>query len=393
MEYSVTIAGETATFNVGAATPPLPDMPTVDLASLAPAPGEHLGDILARLKSFQRVRLPQGTFWIIDDAMTNNYSIYAPNNTGWAGAGEDQTILRVKANSYTRKAARPKQAGAGLRIGPNGGASGVARTISDLTIIGAPQAGDDGLPMFTGGYINYYGRGEVWRNVKVKGLNYGGGNSPSTGETFAINMFHDVDSRFYNVEVDGRDETGKMVTASPIGFNNSINSYLENCSFHHTLFSGPTWSYAGTTASPSRTVTTKKIRVEQCANHPNVGSGGRFSGLNHEHVMGKILHDNPDIILDQPGLWDSNHISLGTNLADNKEVEIRNPNWHGLSPKWANGAFVVSMWGNQVTPPAVKNSDGSLKQAVIVKGQNPVWQNINPLTQYACIVGTGYVAP
>lgn len=387
--YSVSVAGETANFEVGGSKyPPLPSLPTVDFSTLSPTPGEHLGTTLARLKSLQRVKFEDGTYWIIDDAMTNNYSIFAPNNIGWMGSGVDKTILRVKPNSYTRKAVRPKQAGNGMRIGPNGGSSGTrsARTISDLTIIGAPQVGDDGQPMFTGGYMNYYGQGEVWRNVKIRGLNYGGGNSPSIGETFAVNMFHDIDSKIYNLDVDGRDENGKMVTASPIGFNNSTNSYLEDCYFHHTMFSGPTWSYAGTPASPSNTVTTLRTRVEQCANHPNAGPGGRFSGLNHEQVLGKILHTQPDITLDQAGLWDSAHISLGTDLADNKEVLIDSPIWHGLSPNWANGAFVIYMWGNQVTPPAVKNPDGSLKTPIFVKGPSPAKQNIDPLTQYAILL-------
>lgn len=372
----------------------LPTIAEVEYSTLNPGAGEHMGTVLARLSSQKRVHMPAGHYPIIGNAMTSGYSVYAPNALGIRGDGIDKTFLELTPNSFKTLAVRPKQAGGGLmRLGPNGGAVQPVRTMSGLTILGTPQAGADGLPMFAGGYQNYYGRGETWQNVKIRGIAYGGGNSPNTGETFAINMFHDVDSLFEFVEVDGRDAAGNMIAGSPLGGNGSINMTLRDCYFHHSLYSGLTFSIAGSLSSPTTKVTTLRVKVEQNANHPNVGSGSRFSGVNHEHVAGAVRHTLLDVTLDQPGLWDSNHVSWGTSNADNPDMVIDSPIWHGLSPNWANKAFVVSMWGNQVTPPVVKNTDGSLKQPVIVKGQNPPFQNINPQTQYACIVGTGYVAP
>jgi hypothetical protein len=374
--------------------PDLPTLPEVNYSSLSPAAGEHIGGPLNRLSSNSRVYMPAGTYNIIDNAMTSNYSVYAPKALGIRGDGIDKTILYLVPNSFTYLVARPKQAGGGLmRLGPNGGAVQPVRTMSDLTIIGTTQTGSDGQGMFAGGYQNYYGRGETWQNVKIKGLAYGGGNSPNTGETFAINMYHDIDSVFDFVEVDGRDASGKRIGGSPLGCNGSQNVTLRDCYFHDSLYSGLTFSIAGGLGSPTRGVTTLRVKVEQNANHPGVGSGSRFSGVNHEHVAGPVRHTQLDVTLDQASLWDSNHVSWGTQNADNPDMVIDSPIWHGLSPNWANKAFVVSMWGNQVTPPVVKNPDGSLKQPVIVQGQNPPFQNINPLTQYACIVGTGYVAP
>lgn len=376
----------------------LPVLPEVQFSSLSPVAGEHLGKTLARLSSPARVVMPAGTFAVIGDSDVNNYGIYAPKTLGLRGAGIGKTVAQLAANSYLNKSARPASAGSGvLRFGPNNSSTRQQTTLSDMTWIGTDQVGADGQPMFRAGLLNYYGQDAVWQDLKLVGMSRGGGNSPNTGETFAINSFHDINSRYLRIEVDGTDGAGNRIGGSPFGCNGSKNVYLEDCYFHDSLYSGLTFSYAGSVASPTDTITTLRTRVAMNANHPNIGSGSRFSGVNHEQVLGKITHTLLDVTLDQASLWDSNHVSIGADtggpIPDNKSVLIDNPIWHGLSPSWANGAFVVKLWGIQVTPPAVKNADGSLKQPVIVTGTNPPAQNINPATQYAVSVGTGYVAP
>ncbi|KPG86526.1 hypothetical protein [Frigoribacterium sp. RIT-PI-h] len=390
---TVAVAGETAT--VDYTVDALPVLPEVAWLTLNPVSGQHIGVALKKLASEARVVLPAGEYPIVDNADVNNYSVYAPKSLGLRGAGIDKTVIRTKPNSFTYKVSRPKDAGAGLlRYGPNGGSGGKVRTLSDLAFVGAPQAGPDGLPMFSSGLVNYMGRGEVWQRIRVRGIAYGGGNSPNTGETFMVNDYRTIDSTYLDCDFDGRDEAGSMISASPIGFNGSVRPTIKRSYIHHSLYSGLTFSIAGSVATPTIDPTTEDVRIEMNANHPGVGSGGRFSGINHEWVRGQITHIRPSIQLDQASLWDSNHISHGCDqLPDNPvPMFIDNPTWFA-SPTWANGAFTVKLWGNQSTLPIVRNADGSLKRAVVVAGQSPARRLIDPLTEFAVSVGTGYVAP
>lgn len=395
----VALLGETADVDYTLGTQ-LPKIPEVTLSTTR----EHLGTKLKReVPTGRRAYLPAGDYPIIDNADINGYSVFAPSVYGLRGAGTDKTILRVQTGSFTRKIARPGNSGDGLlRIGPNSSNNGVQRTISDLTIIGAPTLGADGKPLFAQGIWNYYGRREIWQRVRVRGVSYGGGNSPNTGETFMVNDYRTVDSLYEDLDLDGRDEAGNMVSASPIGFNGSVRPRLIRSRVHHSLYSGLTFSIAGTTASPSIHGYTEDVIVDMCANHPGVGSGSRFSGMNHEWVRGQWEHVRPTIILDQAHLWDSNHISHGcSDLPDNPvPMIVRDPRWNA-SPKWARGLFVIKLWGNQRTLPNVYNADGILMRPMVAAGQNPAilpesdpaGALITPATHYAISADTGYVAP
>jgi hypothetical protein len=405
---TVAVAGETAT--VDYTVDALPVLPEVAWSTLKPVAGQNIGAALKRLPADARVVLPAGEFPIIDNTDVNNYSVYGPRAIGLRGQqGDGKTVVRVKRDSFTYRVARselPRQAGNGLmRLGPNGGSSGKQRTLSDITFIGAPQTGPDGLPMHAGGLQNYFGRGEVWLRVKTRGLSYGGGNSPNKGETFDNNHYRDVDTSLIDCDFDSRDEAGNLVGASPCGFNGSTRPRLIRTHVHHSLYSGLTFSIAGDVTRPTDSPYTEDLVIEQCANHkvnskgqldPNgtILPGGRFSGINHEWVRGQITHVRPSIQLDNGHLWDSNHVSHGCDqLPDNPvPMFIDNPTWFE-SPTWANGAYVVKLWGNQVTLPIVRNADGSLKRAVVVAGTNPARRLIDPLTEFAVSVGTGYVAP
>lgn len=395
-----TSTGRNPIIDTAIVTPPpvdteLPDLTEISWASLSPVVGEHLGTTLARQTTLARVVMPAITVPIIDDNMTNQYDIFAPKTLGLRGAGIDQTIAQIKANSYTNKIAAPNSAGNGvMRFGPNNSATRVATSLSDMTFIGADQFDSNGNQMLYAGVLNYYGQDAVWENLKFIAMSRGGGNSPSTGETFAINSFKDINSKYINIEVDGRNAAlTSRIGGSPFGCNGSHNVYLQDCYFHDSQFSGLTFSVAGSAASPTNIITTLRVKVSQNANHSPIVTGGRFSGFNHEFVTGAISHTLPDITLDNAALWDTNHMDFGGTNGDNPNILIDSPIWHGIGPSWANGAFVIKMYQDQVTPPVVKNTDGSLKTPVIVTGQNPPHQNINPLTQYAVSVGTGYVAP
>lgn len=384
---------------------PLPTMTEYAFSTLSYNPAETL----ALSKAFNRVptehsrvNMPAGTWYVPDNVDVNNYSVYAPKIDAINGAGIDKTIIRETEHSFTYLAARPASPGPNFyRMSRNGGAGQWPTSLSNMTFVGTEQLGADGLPMYRQGIINYFGRDAVWKDIKLVNMSHGGGNSPNTGETFAINMYRDVNSKFYRVEVDGRNEAGVMTGGSPLGCNNSTNVYLQDCYFHHSLFSGLTFSVAGSVqkpiTTPTDTVTTLRVKVEQNANHPNVGSGSRFSGANHEHVVGKVTHTAFDVTLDQANLWDSNHLSIYNLNGDNPDYFLDSWDWHDLSPAWANKALTVRLSGEQVTPPKVKSRlDGSMLQPVIQMGNPGASSNypsINPRTQYACLVDTNYVAP
>jgi hypothetical protein len=405
---TVAVAGETAT--VDYTVDMLPVLPEVAWSTLNPIIGQHIGIPLKRLASEARVVMPAGEFWIIDNADVNHYSVYGPKPLGLRGQyGDGKTTVRVKRDSFTYLVARselPRQAGSGLmRLGPNGGSSGKQRTLSDITFIGAPQTGPDGLPMHAGGLQNYFGRGETWLRVRTRGLGYGGGNSPNTGEVFDTNNYRDVDTALIDCDFDGRDEAGNMVGASPVGFNGSVRPRMIRTKVHHSLYSGLTFSIAGDVSRPSVDGYTEDVTVDWCANHLVNGSmlpGGRFSGMNHEWVRGQWEHVRPTLIMDQAHLWDTNHISHGCSTLPDNDIPmiVRDPRWNA-SPRWARGLFVMKLWGNQRTLPLVYNAAGSLMRPMVAVGQNPATLPerdasgvlVTPQTHYGLLTGTGYVAP
>lgn len=381
------------------------ELPVISEMAFPLVPGEHLGTTLKRYTgSGIRAVLDAATYEIIDNVDVNHYAVYAPKIWGLRGQrGIDKTIVQLRQDSFSYKTTRPTRGGDGvMRLGPNGGASGVQRTMSDITFVGKPQVGLDGLPMFFEGIWVYWGRKEFWQRVRVRGLTYGGGNSPKTGETFMVNCLRDVDSVFEDCDFDGRDLAGNYVSAAPIGFNGSTNPTLRRCYIHHSKYSGLTFSIAGTVNSPTTNVTTEDCTMEMNANHPGVGSGGRFSGINHEWVRGQIEHIRPTIILDQYTLWDSNHISHGADQLEDNPIPmiVRDPRWNG-SPTWARGLFVIKIWGNQQTLPLVYNKDGKLMKPMIAKGASPAMlpavdssgATVTPQTHFAISADTGYVAP
>lgn len=398
--------------------PPEYELPSITEVTAQAIAGEHLGTTLKRISQEARVFLPAGDYALIDNVDVNNYSAYGPRALGLRGErGPGRTTVRVKRDSFSYKVARselPKQAGPGLlRLGPNNASAGKQRTMSDITFIGAPQTGPDGKPMHFGGLQNYMGRNEVWLRVRTRGLAYGGGNSPNTGETFDNNMYRDFDTWLIDGDFDGRDESGKMVSASPLGFNGSTRPRLIRCYVHHSLYSGLTFSIAGDTSRPTVDPYSEDLVVEMCANHKmgadgypsESGSmlpGGRFSGINHEWVRGQIEHVRPTLIMDQAHLWDTNHISHGCDVLPDNDVPMifRAPKWNA-SPRWARNLFVVKLWGNQKTLPLGYNDDGKLMRPVIAAGQNPAMLPerddsgalILPETHYAISADTGYVAP
>jgi len=382
---TVSTAGESATttYSVPDALPALPE---IAWSSLNPQPGESLDTVLNRMTSNARVVLPAGTYTVVG-AGHSGYGVYAPKCLGLRGAGIDKTYIVWAKNSIVNKVTFPASAGTFMRLGPQGGSTGRGQTtLSDMTIQGNPQFAADGVtPMNTSGIINYYGQNSVFQNLKLLGLTYGSGNSPATGETFAINNFHDIGTVIRNVEVDGRDASGTRVMGSPFGCNNSVNIQIYDSNFHDTGWSGVTFSFTSTasTANATNGIELHGVSARQNANHFITKSGARFTCFNHEQVLGTIRYYDPVMEFDHPELWDSSHMSFWNDLIDNQDIEIHNPVWVNSTPK-NSGMFTINISGKQATVPKVFNAAGVQMTPIMQHGQPSAALVGDPDTQFVC---------
>lgn len=371
---------------------PLPYAPEVKLTST-----EQLQVSLNKISSEARVLIPAGDYYAAGNTQGgNHYTIYAPKVLGTVGAGRGAsgTRIRLVPNSWLNKTTFPVAAGEAYRFGPNGGTSGKQIVVADLDFIGADQAAADGVtPMNRDGFVTYWGRGAIMRNVGFFGMGRGSGNSPKTGETFTVKDQRAVDSLYEDVEIDQRDPvTGKMIGASPIGANGSTNITLRRVYAHDSLYSGPTFSIAGNRDSPTRKVTIEDCRFENNANHKDQGSGSRFAGINFEYVEEAIRISGTRIILDQASLWDSNHVSIGDTKQDNPDVVIKDMDWGGLGPAKHNGCFTVMAWGKQTTAPTVVMG-GKTLEPFISSGNPASMLPVDPTKHYVFRVNKEYLAP
>lgn len=256
------------------------------------------------------------------DFAQSNYCWYQPNVTSLKNVA--YTIAPM---SSTKAAAVPSGNGSTnpfslLRIGPNGSQSGVQTVIDGLTLTGTTQPWSAANPAKAGhnyhGLTVYWGRKAIIRNSTFIASAWGDANSPP-GETFQIMGYRDTDTLISNVEVDGRTADGARVGGSPMGFNGSTRPVIENSYLHHSLVSSLTFSTAGgtpSTANATSNPTTRRIRIEHNAN-TKMATGYRFTGINHEHVFGDIMHFMPSIQIDWAE-WTASHMFFGTWLSSAK---------------------------------------------------------------------------
>lgn len=348
---------------------PLPDLPTIKYESLYKS-GDDLAAVVDRLPSRAVLLLPDGDFEWSDFNRGSGYGIYHPNFLGFGGNGRNRTRLRMKPRSSTKASQVPAQSAGGtnqlnlMRVGEGARPT----TMFGMTIDGTDQG------HLYNGLSVYKATNAVWQDLLLRGVDPGDYSSPP-GETFGINSFRTKNFTLRNVEVDGRRADGTRVSGSPYGGNCCDGDYLEDCYFHDSEVSSVTWSFAGSPTNPdapSRNVTTRNLKVENNANH-KMGSGTRFTGFNHENVMGKIRHYNPTIILDPVANseWLTNHMVFVNVLADNPDIEIYEPTWKNGSPL-NRGCFVIksskTFIGNtnkQVSSPKVVKNGRTLEPYIL----------------------------
>ena len=181
----------------------------------------------------------------------------------------------------------------------------------------------------------------VISGIRTRGLSIGSGNSPKTGETFSISIYRSSGVIVEDVEVDGRDVTGKRVGASPFG-NNSITGSVTHRRIyaHHALAGMPAWWQVS-----------GAVNIEDFWVYSNGTGGGQLggSGFNFERVSGVITLTRPDIrvggiyALDEPAATRTAngglHISNSNDQADNTLI-INDPTFD----RGANGVLSVEVW-------------------------------------------------
>lgn len=252
------------------------------------------------------------------DFLQSNYCWYLPSVTSLKNVS-----YSIAPMSSSRASAVPSQSTNGatnplslMRLGPNGSASGTQVVIDGLTLTGTVQPRSSANPTKAGhnyhGLTIYWGRKAQILNSTFVAAAWGDYVSPP-GETFQIMGYRDTDTLISNVEVDGRTPDGTRVGGSPAGFNGSTRPVIVNSYLHHSLVSSLTFSTAGgspSTSSATSSPTTRNVRIEHNAN-TKMESGFRFTGINHEHVIGTITHVLPRIVTDWAE-WDASHMFFGS---------------------------------------------------------------------------------
>lgn len=175
----------------------------------------------------------------------------------------------------------------------------------------------------------------------LDGASPGSANMPP-GETFGINVYMSPRARMLNTEVDGRHPvTRARWCASPVGWNDTTDAYVENCYFHHSKAGMPTWWE------------TQNVEVIDTTSYANGSGGGSLNGqaFNFERAWGRIRltrctfkpwgkweqakgNTHPDVTTNS-GL----HISLNNDQHDMPDVLIEDP-VHDQGPH-SSGAFAV----------------------------------------------------
>jgi hypothetical protein len=204
---------------------------------------------------------------------------------GIAGSGFT-SIIRPKANSATQSNG-PTIAGVTLRL------EKIANPVfTNLRLEGTPQS-LAGQQLYYGGFTvsQCTGTPEIsW--LQLRGASPGYANSPP-GETFGINIFKTHNCLIHDLEIDGRDNAGTRVAASPFGWNGSsmtdpvLNAQVKRVYAHHALAGMPTfWQTFG-------------VDTEDLWSYSNGTSNGGLLGhqINHEQTWGRIRHLRPHLTL------------------------------------------------------------------------------------------------
>ncbi|RFA19840.1 hypothetical protein [Subtercola boreus] len=318
------------------------------------------------------------------------------------------TVLRnvsyiIDPMTSTKAAQVPMQGGGStnpfslMRLGPNNSQSGVPVLIDGLTLTGTVQPKAAANPTKSGhnyhGLVVYWGRGAQVLNSTFIAAAWGDSNSPP-GETFQIMGYRDTDTLIAHVEVDGRTADGTRVGGSPMGFNASTRPVIQDSYLHHSLVSSLTYSTAGPTPSASNATSspiTRRVRIEHNAN-TKMANGYRFTGINHEHVIGTIKHYLPKIAIDWTE-WNASHMFFGSWLpsaqvaiaVDPTEISGGHPNNMGCLTLHIPAVFNGRPNTQRISDVAVWTSSGTRLQPYPITGNASKPLPVDRNTHYVVI--------
>lgn len=310
------------TYYVSGDTTTIGGVPCVDVQAVCnrvpPGPTGHTLRIMS---------MPAGQF-VINDFTKGNYDGLrlanggAVNVKGLHGSGWDNTILRPRANSASRDKYR-RAPGDGLQppvtvvshtYAPRG-IAGNFITISQATGASLTNLAVKGNPQnvtLDGTALNLGYNGVIFSrcpnsvcSIYGRGMNPGWANSPP-GETFGVSFTNSDDSVMIDSEIDGRDDAGTRVSASPVAWNGSggggsatdgnpvlanqgvgatfvKNAQVIRCYLHHGVAGMLTWWI------------TENIYTEDVWSFGTGSNGGGTSGhnFNHEMYRGTVTHVRP----------------------------------------------------------------------------------------------------
>lgn len=339
--------------------------------------GDTLQAVVNKVTGNRVLTLPVGSFVLPN--FNNGYNDglrigtdSAAGCRGLAGSGRD-TVLRVKANVGTDRGSGV--AGKQLTIAGKSGA-----LLTNFAVRGYTQ---NGL-LYQGIHVASCPNAEL-SNLYLRGASKGTTQSPP-GETFGINILRSDNVTIKDCEIDGRNDAGDQVGASPIGFNESTNGKVYRTYTHHGV-AGMLTFYR------TQNIYTEDYRTFSTSSGPGQQGG---HGINHEQSWGTIKHVRPQLYVNGTysqvaGHTGSTgmHISLANTQTDVPDFTVVEPTYdHG--PSNTNmfcvripDAYTVAGVRNKVksTPKVIKNG------VTLMKSDHPAsgWGDKDPARYFAII--------
>lgn len=322
-------------------------------------PGDDLQMVANRVTGNQILTLPPGTFTVRDfrQGYFDGVRLGEGGATGCRGivGSGPSTVIFVEPDTSTRDRG---DGFAGNQLALGGVSGGV---LSNFTLKGHSQ--NDRI---YGGIVVNDSPGAHLSWLVLKGASRGYANHPP-GETFGINVLNSPRVTISDTEVDGRNDYGTPVGASPIGWNNTTDAFLYR-TYCHDGKAGMLTFYEVTN------VYTEDYRCFATASGRGELSG---HGINHEQSQGTITHIRPSLFIHGAysravGATESTgmHVNLANTRADVPHVFIVEPTWDpgpgstGMFAVNISDGYEVAGERNKVTtPPRITKSGVVLRRS------------------------------
>jgi hypothetical protein len=319
--------------------------------------GDTFQAVVNKVTGNRILSLPAGTFTWSDfkNGYYNGIRIgtgAASGCRGIAGSGRT-TILYTKSNTASRNMGG-NTAGSQLEI-----ANHSSCVLTNFTLKGMPQNG-----LYYHGIKVSQAPNAVLSNLYLRGASRGDANSPP-GESFGINVWRSDNTIIKDCEIDGRNDAGTRVCASPMGFNTATNAKVYRVYAHHGLASMLTF------------FETKNIYTEDYHCFSTSSGSGKLagSGINHEQSSGAIKHVRPNLIMNGKYATTSdhtasvgNHMSYANTLTDLTNIQVLEPIWDknvgstGMFMVAIRDAYTIAGAKQKIkTPPKIVKNGVTLK--------------------------------